>query len=186
MNWQCAEDVEVNANEILIDLLNDNQRRTHRVIEGLPEACLYWNADPGANTIAVTLWHMGRLFDVFFTQMVKGEPAEKECWFRRGWAGRTGYDPRGIGRDGWGSVNGYSQEEVRAIPRLSGEQLLGYLDEVYEEVRSYLGATPFEALEKPAAGFDGRYTKYQCIQMAMMDNVRHLGEIYTLKSMWER
>jgi hypothetical protein len=37
-----------------------------------------------------------------------------------------------------------------------------------------------------APGFEGRFSKYQCIQMALMDNARHLGEIYTLKAMWER
>jgi hypothetical protein len=43
-----------------------------------------------------------------------------------------------------------------------------------------------DELQTSAIGFDGRYTRYQCIQMALLDSVRHLGEIFTLKAMWER
>jgi hypothetical protein len=41
-------------------------------------------------------------------------------------------------------------------------------------------------LLQAGAGFEGNYTKNQIIQMALMDNVRHLGEVYALKAMWER
>jgi hypothetical protein len=64
--------------------------------------------------------------------------------------------------------------------------MLAYLDEVYAAVREYLSSTTEETLLTPGAGFEGRYSKYQCIQMPLMDNVRHLGEIYALKSAWER
>jgi hypothetical protein len=176
----------MNANDVLIDLLEDTRRRLHRVVNQLDPASLYWSPDGEANSIAVTIWHMGRLFDVFLTQNALGKPAKEECWFRSGWAERTNYDPRGIGRDGWGSVIGYTLEEVAAIPRLSAEQHLGYFDDVHRAVRAYVESTPIEELLTTAPGFDGRFSKYQCIQMALMDNARHLGEIYTLKAMWER
>jgi hypothetical protein len=176
----------MNANDVLIDLLEDNRRRFHRTFGALSDACLYWTPAPEANTIAVTVWHMARIFDVFLTRQVNGDPPEAECWFKQGWAGRTGYDPRGIGQNGWGMLTGYTQEEVAALPPLTRAHLLGYLDGVYDVVRAYLAATPTEVLLTPAAGFDGRYSKYQCIQMALMDNVRHLGEIYAIKARWER
>ncbi|MFO7540147.1 MAG: hypothetical protein R6X32_19065 [Chloroflexota bacterium] len=43
-----------------------------------------------------------------------------------------------------------------------------------------------ETLLQPGMGFDGKYTRYQLIQMALLDNVRHLGEVFALKTMWER
>jgi hypothetical protein len=52
--------------------------------------------------------------------------------------------------------------------------------------KEYLASTSIEKLQTPSAGFDGRYTKYQCIQMALLDNVRHLGEIYAIKARWDR
>jgi hypothetical protein len=176
----------MNANDVLIDLLEDNRRRLHRVMGEMSHECLYYKPDPGGNSIAVTLWHMGRLFDVFLTQQVYGRPAGDECWFSQGWARRTGYDPRGIGRDGWGSVNDYTPDEVAAIPRLGVEQLLAYFDDVHAAVKTHLQNTPIDELLTAAAGFEGRYSKYQCLQMALLDNARHLGEIYALKAMWER
>jgi hypothetical protein len=43
-----------------------------------------------------------------------------------------------------------------------------------------------EKLQTPGSGFDGGYTKYQCIQMALLDNVRHLGEIFAIEARWNR
>jgi len=176
----------MNANDVLIDLLRDNVRRLHRVMDAMDEDCLRWTPDAEANSIAVTVWHMGRLMDVFLTRQAQGRKPGDEVWSSRGWAERTGYDPRGIGRDGWGSVNDYTRGEVAAIPRLSREQLLAYGDDVADAVTGFLTETPIEALLEAGVGLEGRYTKYQLIQMALMDNVRHLGEIHALKAMWER
>jgi len=176
----------LNANEVMIDYLDDNQRRLKRAMAEIGDTCLHWTPDPGANSIAVTVWHMGRLLDVFLTRQVKGKAAKNECWIRHGWAQQTGYDPRGLGRDGWGSVNGYTREEIAAIPHFTQEQLLGYLDEVYDAARTYIQNTPMAALKEVAPGFEGHYTKYQVLSMALLDNVRHLGEVFALKAMWER
>jgi hypothetical protein len=176
----------MNANDVLVDLLHDNVRRLQRVMETLNDDCLHWTPDPGANSIAVTIWHMGRLFDVFLTRQIQGQEATQEVWFRNDWATQTGYDPRGIGRDGWGSVNGYTKEEVAAIPRFSREVLAGYLDDVADSVTKYLRQNQIETLLQPGIGFEGKYTRYQLIQMALLDNVRHLGEVFALKTMWER
>jgi hypothetical protein len=173
-------------NDVLIDLLEDNRRRLKRAFDVMGDQCVYWNPDMETNNIAVTVWHMARIFDVFLTQQAIGDPAERECWFRNGWAEKTGYDPRGLGQNGWGMVAGYSYEEMRAIPHLGRAQLLGYLDEVYDSVKVFLTNTEVDGLFQPGAGFEGKYTKYQCIQMALMDNVRHLGEIFALKARWDR
>jgi len=183
--WQEVS-ATVNANDVLVDLLHDNLRRLHRVLEAMSDDCLHWKPDPGGNSIAVTVWHIGRLSDVFLTLQVQGKEASDEVWFSNGWAERTGYDPRGIGREGWGSVNDYTQDEVAAIPRLSQEALLRYCDEVADRVSAFLSHTGMEELLQAGPGLESRYSKYQLIQMALMDNVRHLGEVLTLKSMWER
>lgn len=176
----------MNANDVLIDLLEDNRRRLRRVFGAISDECVMWKPEPEANNIAVTVWHMARIFDVFLTQQAKGGLAEEECWYRHGWAEQTGYDPRGIGQNGWGMLTGYTQEEVAALPQLTREQMLGYLDEVYDMVKEYLASTPMKKMQTPAVGFDGRYTKYQCIQMALLDNIRHLGEVYAIKARWDR
>ena len=176
----------MNANDVLIDLLEDNRRRLQRVFGVMGDECVFWKPESDANNIVITVWHMARMFDVFLTQQARGCNSEEECWFRHGWAEQTGYDPRGSGQNGWGMLTGYTQEEVAALPPLTREQVLGYLDQVYDTVRDYLANTPMEKLLMPGTGFEGRYSQYQCIQMALLDNVRHLGEIYAIKSSWDR
>jgi hypothetical protein len=177
---------ELTGVEVMIDYLDDNQRRLKRYLNEVDEDCLHWKIDPEAISIAVILWHMGRLLDVFTFQLALGRSSDQECWFSGGWAEETGYDPRGLGRDGWGSLNQYSPAEVAAIPRFSWSQLSGYLDDVYRSVRDTLNFTPMTLLAQPGAGFDGQYTRYQIISMALMDNVRHLGEIRLIKSLYSR
>ena len=176
----------MNANDVLIDILEDNRRRLQRLFESVGDECVFWKPEAEANTIAVTVWHMARIFDVFLTLQAKGCASDEECWFRHGWAQRTGYDPRGLGLNGWGMLTGYTQKEVAAIPYLSREQILGYLNDVYDTVKEYLRDTPIEKLLMPGIGFEGKYSQYQCIQMPILDNVRHLGEIFAIKAKWER
>jgi hypothetical protein len=120
------------------------------------------------------------------TQLILGNPSGQERWITGGWAVQTGYDPRGIGRDGWGSVNDYGPTEVAAMPDFSLELLLNYLDEIYGLVQTYLQVTSMAELIRPAPGLEGKYTCYQMLLMAVMDNVRHLGEIRLIKALWER
>jgi hypothetical protein len=176
----------LNANDVLIDMLEDNRRRLHRALNSMSDKCVHWKPEPDANNIAVTIWHMARILDVFLTQQAKGDLSGDECWFHYDWDEKTGYDPHGIGQNGWGMLTGYTQEEVAAMPLLTKEQVLEYLDEVYDIVKEYLVSMSIEQLQTPGAGFEGRYSKYQCIQMALLDNVRHLGEIFAIEARWNR
>ena len=177
---------ELNGNEVMIDYLEDNRRRLKRALEDIDDHALRWQPDPRSNSIGVTMLHMGRLMDVFITQLVQDKPASEECWFKQGWVQRTGYDPRGLGLGGWGTVNEYTMEEVAALPSLTKAELLSYLDEVYDVFIEYTSTTSMSELSRAAPGLGGKYTRYQVLSMGLMDNVRHLGEIYTLKALRER
>jgi hypothetical protein len=176
----------MNANDVLIDILEDNRRRLLRLCEHTDDDCLAWAPGPGANTITVTIWHMGRIFDVYLTRQARGQGPLMECWFRNGWSRQTGYDPRGRGLNGWGMLTGYTPDELKAIPPFTCLQSIGYLNDVYDAIKEYLTGTPLTTLLQPAPGFDGKYNRYQCIQMALLDNVRHLGEIFAIRTAWER
>lgn len=177
---------ELTGNEVMVDYLDDNLRRLKRYLELINDEALYWLIDPESISIATILWHMGRILDVFFTQLALGLPSDDERWIAGSWAEKTDYDPRGIGRDGWGSLNEYGLEEVAVMPKLSKEQLMDFLEDIYSTVREYLKNTSMIELAKPATGFDGKFTRYQVISMALLDNVRHLGEIRLIKSLWQR
>lgn len=175
----------MNENEVLIDLLEDNRRRLKRALPAMSDECLTWKPDIGANNILITLWHMGRILDVFVNRQARGCP-EEEIWTRGGWARQTGYDPSGIGQNGWGMLTGYTQADLALMPTLTRSQVLGYLDEVYDGVKEFLRNTSEEGLFTAGVGFEGKYTLYQCIQMALLDNVRHLGEIFAIQATWNR
>ncbi len=177
---------ELTGNEVMVDYLDDNLRRLKRMLAGVSDDCLHWQSDPEANSIATNLWHMGRILDVFFTQLAQGLPSEEERWIAGGWAEKTGYDPRGLGRDGWGSINEYTREAVAAMPHFNLELLLNFIEDVHGTVREFLMATPMLNLAKPATAFEGQFTQYQVISMALMDNVRHVGEIRLIISLWDR
>jgi hypothetical protein len=175
----------MSASDVLIDLLEDNRRRLLRLLETIDDDCLFWRPEARANSISITIWHMARIFDVFLTQQARGQGSDEEAWFRGGWAKLTGYDPRGLGQNGWGMLTGYTQQDVAGMPPLTRAQLLGYMNDVYDMVRAHLSNHPVEQLWMPGAGFEGKYSQYQCIQMALLDNVRHLGEIFALQARWQ-
>ena len=81
-----------------------------------------------------------------------GQPQTTQLWFTEGWAARTGYDPRGLGEHGYGTMTGYTLEEVDGIPAMPAEQLLAYLAQVCDALRTYLRQLDPETLREPAAG----------------------------------
>lgn len=177
---------DLNGRDVMVDNLDDTLRRLRRDLDSVDEVCIHWKIDAEANSIALILWHMGRLMDVFFHQLALGKSPEETCWFRCGWADVTGYDPRGLGREGWGTLNGYTPDEVENIPDFSKAQGLGFIQDVYTDLRDYLKSCSMGELAQPAQGFDGQFTHYQVISMALMDNIRHQGEIRLIQSLWER
>lgn len=179
----------MNDKEILLDLLQDFAGRVHWVLDGMPLQALSWQPDAEANNIAVTVWHFSRAFDLLKVRLLESQPPDVELWHTRGWAARTGYDPRGLGWGGLGNLAGYTRAEVEAVPILPAGELLEYFDQVVEALHDYLERMPSAALYEPAPGWPGKQkpqTAYVCIRNFVLDSYQHLGEIMALKAMWER
>lgn len=83
---------------------------------------------------------------------LRGRPQDDQLWFTQGWADRTAYHPRGLGEHGYGTMTGYTLEEVGGIPALSADELLEYLGQACEALRAYLRSLDPDALRLPAAG----------------------------------
>lgn len=177
----------MNDKEILLDLLCEFSARVRRVLGVVPPEALGWQPDPEANSIALTVWHFSRAFDVLKVRVLENRPCDEELWYTRGWAARTGYDPRGLGWGGLGNLAGYTLEEARAVPVLPAESLIEYFDQVSGALQGCLEAMPAEALVQPAEGWPaGRQSAYECIRNFFMDALGHLGEIAAIGAMWER
>lgn len=173
--------------ELLLDLYQTLADALHRTIKDLPLDVLRWQPDEEANNIAVTAWHICRSFDLFKVRFFESRTPEEELWHTRGWAAKTGYDPRGIGGRGQGNLYDYTREEVEAVPILSADDLLAYFDQVYEAMVAYLHDLPVEALYQPAASSPvEEYAVYNWLRNLLVDSLGHWGEIKAIKAMWER
>jgi hypothetical protein len=176
------------GNELYADLIASLVEGTHGEVKDLSPQELAWQPDAEGNSIGVTVWHVSRWFDVA-TRVFQEKPAEDELWLTQGWAERTGYDPRGIGYRGLGALTGYTQQEVAAIPTLSAEDVLAYLDQASGALRAYLLALPsFEALHEPLPAWSEKVpvNKEQLLKTVFMGCTGHLGEIKALKAMIKR
>ncbi len=172
--------------ELLADLVDDLTKGIHKQVSGLSHKELTWQPDTEGNSIGVTVWHMSRGLDVLKVRFLEQRPAEAEQWYTQGWARQTAYDPRGIGTGGLGILSGYTQEEVSAIPVLSAEELLAYLDQVSHALRQYLLSLPEGVLAQPTTFAGERLTAYPVIKEILLGCVGHLGEIEALKALQTR
>lgn len=176
----------MSAQMVLLDMIAENMKYVNWVLDEISPDLLHWKPDPGALTIAVTLWHCARALDVFKTLHIDNLADKEEIWIKNGWAEKTGYDPRGVGTYGWGQITGYTTEEVAAIPQMNKDVLKNYTDEVMNCLRDYIENVSEEELFDQAPGFEGKQTNYFWLRHPLMDMTRHLGEVLAFKEMWER
>jgi hypothetical protein len=174
--------------DILLDLFESYAALLRRAIQDLPREALVWQPDPQANNIAVTAWHMARSLDLLTVRLLGGRPAEEELWLRAGWAARTGYDPRGLGRGGFGNLTGYTPEEVAAVPVLSAGELLAYFEQARAAFGAYLPTMSEERLDGPVLSVPVTppLSAYDIIRSFLADGLAHAGEIRAIRAMWER
>lgn len=171
--------------ELYVDLIESLSEWAHREVEGLSEQELAWQPDAEGNSIGVTVWHFSRWLDVT-ARLLQGKTPTEELWLTHGWAERTGYNPLGIGEKGLGAVTGYTLQEVAAIPHLSAQDLLIYLNQLCEVLCTFLRTVPSsEPLQQPI--YPGaELTKQQMLQTVFLGSCGHLGEIEALKAMMKR
>lgn len=172
--------------ELLAELVDDLTKGIHKAVSGLSHEELIWRPDAEGNSIGVTVWHISRGLDVLKVRFLEQQHVLAEQWYTQGWAKRIAYDPRGIGTGGLGILSGYTQEEVAAIPVLSAEELLAYLDQVSHALHQYLLSLPEGALAQPTTFAGERLTAYQVIKEILLGCVGHLGEIEALKALQTR
>src|SRR5712692_5315856 len=169
--------------EMLADLVTTLSNGIHKEVAGLSVPELTWQPDAEGNSIGVTVWHISRGLDVLKVRFLEQQQALAEQWRTQGWGKQTGYDPRGIGTGGLGILSGYTQEEVAAIPVLSAEEHLAYLDQVSDALRQYLLSLPEGPLSRPIMFAGERLTAYQVIKEIVLGCVGHLGELEALKAL---
>jgi hypothetical protein len=162
--------------ELIAKWFEDVDARVREQLASLDEDALEWRPDDRGNNVRETVWHMARWTDVL-TRVIDGAQPSTERWFTDGWAQRTGYDPRGIGESGLGTMTGYTFQEVLKIPRLSASELMRYLGSVVGPLAQRLRALPDD---ETAARTVRRVTGI------LQGCFSHVGEIDALLAIRER
>ena len=170
---------------VLLELLDENNWYINNLLEECSEECLHWQPHPAANSIAVTIWHTSRIFDIFIHQYIRNLSSDAELWLSNGWARQTDYDPRGTGTLGWGAVTGYSSAEMQQIPKLDKNILAQYYAAVTKLLKDYIQETDIEKLLEKAPGYGEKQTNYFWVRHPIFDLTRHVGECLALRSLWE-
>src|SRR5260221_11844804 len=119
---------------LLADLVAYVASSVRKAVAGLSREELTWQPDAEGNSIGIIVWHFSRWLDVLTVRVYGGPPALEEQWFKRGWAQKTGYDPRGMGYLGLGALTGYTWAGVRAVPFVEEMDLIRELVQVSEAV----------------------------------------------------
>jgi len=172
--------------DLLASWLTDLVGAVRHRFDGLPDDAVAYRPDPGGNSVGVTLWHFTRWIDLLTHQAWRGEPVSGEVWHRAGWAGRTGYDPTGLGYQGFGVVTGYTLEEVNAVPFLTSAELLAYFADVTNSLQAELAGLTTERLHEPAPGLGGERSRYSWLAPVVQGSFGHIGEIDALLAMRAR
>ncbi len=156
---------------MLAEWVDDLRGALERRLARIPEAALHRRPAREMNSIGDTVWHVARWLDLV-TMWLDNSAPERQHWIADGWAERTGYDPRGTGTDGLGTISGYSFAEVEALPKLRTDQLLGYLGAVCDDLVPRLRAADDATAHRYTGVVQGTFG--------------HLGEIAALATLFGR
>ncbi len=110
------EERQPDHRDVTLQAVGDYGRQLERALTGLELEEARWMPTPDSNHIMWTLWHMGRMEDMWGWYLRgKGDCA----WIEGGWAERLGIDPE---RNGAGDTI----EQVRDFPNVSVDEVIGY------------------------------------------------------------
>jgi hypothetical protein len=184
--------------DTLLSLVKTRYKSSHtrflKMLDGLTDAQIAWQATPTSHTIAFQAWHGTRLEDYF--QLRSGEvvPAiqnqfgpVRQVWVADGLASRWGLDHEGLG---WNEVGFGMDDGVAARLKLpNAKALIDYARRVFRAADGTIGAlsdtqfmTPMKdwAGEQPIAGYLVEYlahTEWDIGQIAALRRAQNLPRV---------
>ncbi|MGV1007678.1 MAG: mycothiol transferase [Dermatophilaceae bacterium] len=166
------------ARDLLRDAFDRVAQAVVQVLDGLDEAQLLWQPDPGANSVAWLVWHLSRVEDDHVADVGRVE----QVWTSQGWSERFGlpYAVRAVGY-------GQSAEEVAAFTVADPGLLGGYYAAVHAQTRSVLDAM---AAQDYARIVDRRWTPAVTAAVRLVsvvnDTTQHVGQAAYVRGLLER
>ena len=129
-------------------------------------------AGPESNPIGWLSWHLSRVHDASFSNLLDREETE--------WVAGRWYDKFGLQAD-TGSGGRSTLDEVRAFDPIDSATLIGYWESVRTRSREFLVQLRDEDLDKPTpnrhGGPPGQETYKVTIARTTGDTIQHIGQV---------
>ncbi|EGD43084.1 hypothetical protein NBCG_02581 [Nocardioidaceae bacterium Broad-1] len=145
------------------------------IVDGLSVDDLLWRPYDGANSIAWTLWHIGRMEDAQIAPLAGTD----EVWSRDGWVERFGlpYRPRAMGY-------GQSAAEVAAFRLEDPTLLTGYYEAVHAATLELVDSLSDEDLARVIdERWDPPVTAAVRLVSVVDDAAQHIGQAAYVKGL---
>jgi hypothetical protein len=124
---------------VLLDIYGRVPHLAEEAVAGLDASQLIERPAPGANTIGWLVWHLARVQDQQFAELL----GSGQLWETGDWAGRFGLSP-----DPADNGYGHSTDQVGAVRPEGPAALLDYLGAVHERTCSYLAGLGPDDLDR--------------------------------------
>ena len=145
-----------------------------RALDGLTPAELRWQPTLGSNHILWIVWHMARVEDDWINERVDGGNG---LWLRHGWREKLGFETEGSGF-------GDTPDDVRAMPDVSIDAVMGYYEAVRNASLIVIGGLTEKDFEKkvPHPRLKNLNLRW-VLGHVLIEEAQHLGQIVYLRGM---
>ena len=184
--------------DALLPLVKTRYKASHtrflKMLDGLTDAQMAWQATPTSHTIAFQVWHAARLEDYFQFRIgevvaavqTKLGPA-RQIWAADGLASRWGLDPKSLGWNevGFGMDDGVAAQlkfpNTKALADYA-RRVFGAADRTIDALSDTQLMTPMKdwAGEQPIAGYIVEYlahTEWDIGQIAALRRAQNLPRV---------
>ena len=153
--------------EILSEAYSRIRTVVHSSLQGASPEVLTFRVDPGANTMAWLIWHLGRVQDDHIAALL----GQEQVWTAGGWVDRFGL-PFDRGATGFGQ----SAADVAAV-RADADLLQGYYDAVHARTMDYLATLTGGDFDRVVdTAWDPPVTLAVRLVSILADDLQHAGQ----------
>jgi hypothetical protein len=166
------------STDLLIDAFGRIAQTVRRTVDGLGPDELGGRLDPDANSIAWLVWHLTRIQD----DHVSDVAGQTQAWIDNGWAARFG-----LPFDRYDTGYGHTSDEVASLAAVSGDDLLGYHDDVHHRTVAYLRTVTDADLARVVdEAWDPPVTLGVRLVSVISDDLQHAGQAAYVRGVLER
>jgi len=162
-------------NEYLTDSINSLNNDYRDALKGLADTQLYFLPNENCNHIAFHVWHFIRTEDNTLNFICQDR--KLPVWIRLGL-----HEKWGLPKVAQGTGMDHGEANAIRIPGIAA--LTQYFSDVWIDVEPYLSSASEDELKKITLlkGSGERPKLYHILKTVIMHGSRHLGQIYTLRS----